>query len=109
MLAPARPGTDPAGVNYYNLPMHNRIKALEKLIEDASGLIGRLKDENSMLKQQVEALNAARGKSAANNAAARELADLKARLRRRLERICAKIEKAGDCGQPGLFEEEDEE
>ncbi len=87
--------------------MYNRIKRLEELVAGASELIVRLKDENEMLKQQVELLGAARGKSASNSAAARELADFKLKVRRRLERICAKIEKAHDL-QPGLFEEGDE-
>lgn len=86
--------------------MHNRIKRLERLVSDASALINRLKDENEVLKKQVEMLGAARGKAAANTAAARELADFKAKVRRRLERICARIEKTNDP-QPGLFEEED--
>ena len=88
--------------------MHNRIKRLEELVNGASELIGRLKDENEVLKKQVELLGAARGKAASNTAAARELADFKAKVRRRLERICVKIEKANDQ-QPGLFEEEDEQ
>lgn len=74
----------------------------------ARELIAKLKDENEVLKQQVELLGAARGKAASNTAAARELADFKAKMRRRLERICAKIEKANDL-QPGLFEDEDAE
>ncbi len=73
----------------------------------ASGLIEKLKEENAVLKQQVELLGAARTKASSNTAAARELADFKTKVRRRLERICAKIEKANDL-QPGLFEDEDE-
>ncbi len=74
----------------------------------ASELIARLKEENEVLKQQVELLGAARNKSASNTAAARELAEFKAKVRRRLERLCAKIEKANDL-QPALFEDEDAE
>lgn len=88
--------------------MHNRIKRLDELVNAASERIGALKAENEVLKQQVELLGAARSKSSSNNAAARELADFKARMRRRLERICAKIEKANDL-QPGLFEDDDAE
>jgi predicted nucleic acid-binding Zn-ribbon protein len=88
--------------------MHNRIKHLEKLVNDSSSLIVRLKEENEVLKKQVELLGAARSKASSGTAAARELADFKDKLRRRLERICARIEKAND-GQPGLFEEEDGE
>lgn len=88
--------------------MHNRIKRLEELVNAASELIARLKEENKVLKQQVELLGAARNKSASNTAAARELADFKAKVRRRLERLCAKIEKANDL-QPALFEDDDAE
>jgi flagellin-like hook-associated protein FlgL len=88
--------------------MHNRIKSLEKLVADASALISRLKDENGVLKKQVELLGAARSKTVSGAAAARELSDFKAKVRRRLERICAKMEKADEL-QPGLFEEDDEQ
>lgn len=88
--------------------MHNGLKRLEEQVNVARELIAKLKDENGVLKQQVELLGAARGKAASNTAAARELADFKAKMRRRLERICAKIEKANDL-QPGLFEDEDAE
>ena len=82
--------------------MHNRIKRLEEQVTGASERISRLKEENEVLRKQVELLGAA-----SNTAAARELADFKAKLRRRLERICARIEKDNDR-QPALFEEEDE-
>lgn len=88
--------------------MHNRIKRLEELVNGASELIVRLKDENEVLKKQVELMGAARHKAVSGTAAARELADFKVKVRRRLERICAKIEKANDL-QPGLFEEDDEQ
>lgn len=88
--------------------MHNRIKRLEELVNGASGLIVRLKEENDVLKKQVELMGAARNKAVSNSAAARELSDFKTKMRRRLERICAKIEKANDL-QPGLFEEDDEQ
>jgi len=87
--------------------MHNRIKRLEEQVNGASERISRLKEENEVLRKQVELLGAARTKASSNTAAARELADFKAKLRRRLERICARIEKDNDR-QPALFEEEDE-
>lgn len=87
--------------------MHNRIRSLEKLVADASVLIEQMREENEVLRKQVEMLGAERGRSASGTAAARELAELKAKVRRRLERICARIEKADEL-QPGLFEEEDE-
>ncbi len=88
--------------------MHNRIKRLEELVNGASELIAQLKEENKVLKQQVELLGAARNKAASNTAAARELAEFKVKVRRRLERLCAKIEKANDL-QPALFEDDDAE
>lgn len=88
--------------------MHNRIKRLEELVSGAAAAIQRLKEEREILKGQVELLGAARGKAASNTAAARELADFKIKVRKRLERICAKIEKMNDL-QPGLFEEDDEQ
>ena len=88
--------------------MHNRIKRLEELVNAASISIARLKEENEVLKWQGEMLGAARGKSLSGSAAARELADFKAKMRRRIERICARIEKINDL-QPGLFEEDDDE
>ncbi|MHB0996554.1 MAG: hypothetical protein ACYC2I_09320 [Elusimicrobiales bacterium] len=87
--------------------MHNRIKRLEELVSGASALIARLREENEVLRRQVEMLGAARSKTAANTSAARELAEFKAKVRRKLERICAKIEKVNDL-QPGLFEEDGE-
>ncbi len=87
--------------------MHNRIKRLEELVDGASELIARLKEENEVLKGQVKLLEAARAKAASGTAAARELADFKARVRRRLERICDRIEKVNDL-QPGLFEDGEE-
>ena len=88
--------------------MHNRIKHLREMVISASATIARLKAENEVLKSQVQLLGAARSKAASNTAAARELADFKAKVRRKLERICAKIEKMNDK-QPGLFEEKDDE
>lgn len=87
--------------------MHNRIKRLEELVSGASALIARLREENEVLRRQVEMLGAACSKTAANTSAARELAEFKAKVRRKLERICAKIEKVNDL-QPGLFEEDGE-
>jgi len=88
--------------------MHNGLKRLEEQVNCARELIGRLKEENAVLKKQVELLGAARNKASAHTAAARDLADFKAKLRRRLERICARIEKDNDR-QPALFEDDDAE
>ncbi|MDA8243819.1 MAG: hypothetical protein M0025_06820 [Elusimicrobia bacterium] len=87
--------------------MYNRIKSLEALVNEAAERLAALTEENAVLKKQVEMLGAARSKASANAAAGKELAELKARVRRRLERICDKIERAGE-GQPGLFDEDEE-
>lgn len=74
----------------------------------ATETIKSLKDENELLKGQVEMLGAARGRSASNTAAARELAEFKSKVKARLARICARIERGNDP-QPGLFSEEDDD
>jgi hypothetical protein len=83
------------------------IKRLEEAVASASAEIRRLKEENEVLAGKVKAFEEARGRTLTQGAAARELADFKDRLRRRLERICQKIEKYNDL-QPGLFGEHDE-
>jgi len=81
--------------------MHNRNKHLEDLVASAIAEIDRLKAENELLAGKVRVLEEARGKAITNSAAMKELADFKARLKRRLQRLCEKIDKA-DL-QPGLF------
>jgi len=85
--------------------MHNRIKRLEELVTKAAGIITRLEQENTVLKKQAELLSAEHGRAAKNSAPARELAEFKARVRKKLAGICARIEKASEL-QPGLFEDE---
>ena len=84
--------------------MRSKIKRLEELVVNAAELIPRLEEENAVLKKQVELLGAERGKSAKNLAGARELQEFKAGIKKKLSRICAKIEKASEL-QPGLFED----
>ena len=85
--------------------MYSKLKRLEELIVNATALISRLEEENAVLKKQVELLSSERGKSAKNSADARELEEFKARIKKKLSRICARIEKASEL-QPGLFEDE---
>ena len=85
--------------------MYSKFKRLEELITNADTLIPRLKEENAVLKKQVELLSAERGKSSKNQADDRELEEFKAGIKKKLSRICARIEKASEL-QPGLFEDE---
>lgn len=86
--------------------MHNRNKHLEELVASAIAEIERLKAENDLLAGKVKVLEEARGKAITNSAAMRELADFRAKVKRRLQRLCDKIDKA-DL-QPGLFGGDDE-
>ncbi|HAH32011.1 MAG TPA: hypothetical protein DCL44_06830 [Elusimicrobia bacterium] len=88
--------------------MHNKIKRLEELVEKVTGLLSQLEEENSILKQQMELLSSERGKASKKPSGARELEELKAKVKKKLLRICARIEKASEL-QPGLFEDETDE
>lgn len=80
--------------------MKDDLKALEKLILRAEHEIVKLREENAVLKAEIKAFEAVRGKG--GGAAARELADLKRNLKKRLERLCSKISEI-NSGQPDLF------
>ena len=84
--------------------MHNKIRRLEELVASATSLIARLEEENAVLKKQVELLSSERGKAARNLSGARELEEFKARVKKKLLKICARIEKASEL-QPSLFED----
>ena len=85
--------------------MHNKIKRLEELVVKATELLAQLQDENSVLKKQVELLSSERGKSVKNSTGARELEEFKIKVKKKLSRICARIEKTSEL-QLGLFEDE---
>jgi hypothetical protein len=74
--------------------MHTRIKRLEELVNNSIVLIKKLKEENSVLKKQVELLAADRQKIMKNSAGARELTEFKNRVRKKLARVAARIDKA---------------
>ena len=57
-------------------------------------LIKKLEDDNAVLKQQVDALTADRGKILKNSAGVRELAEFKSRIKKKLSRLTARIDKA---------------
>jgi DNA-directed RNA polymerase len=85
--------------------MHNRIKRLEELVGSSITLISKLEEENSALKQKVDLLSADRQKILKNSAGVRELAEFKSKVRKKLARISARIEKAITL-QDTLFPEE---
>lgn len=74
--------------------MHTKIKRLEELVNSSVALLKKLEDENAVLKQQVEALAADRVKIMKNSAGVRELAEFKSRIRKKLSRVTARIDKA---------------
>ena len=67
--------------------------------------IKKLEEENASLTQQVGALAADRQRIVKNSAGVRELAEFKSRVRKKLLRLTAKIEKAITL-QDTLFPEE---
>jgi len=74
--------------------VHTKIKKLEELVNTSVALIKKLEDENSVLKQQVDALAADRAKIVKNSAGVRELAEFKSRIKKKLARVSARIDKA---------------
>jgi len=85
--------------------MHTKIKRHEELVNKAVALIKKLEEENSDLKHQVEALTSDRQKIIKNSAGARELEEFKSRIRKKLARVAARIEKTITL-QDTLFPEE---
>ncbi|MBI4802219.1 MAG: hypothetical protein HY796_06810 [Elusimicrobia bacterium] len=74
--------------------MLNKIKHLEDLVKKSVALIKKLEDDNAVLQQQIQALNADRQRIINNSAGARELAQFKGKVRKKLSRITARIDKA---------------
>jgi len=74
--------------------VHAKIKRLEELVNNSVSLIKKLEEENAVLKHQVESLAADRQKIIKNSAAVKELTEFKNRVRKRLLRVSARIEKA---------------
>ena len=85
--------------------MHPTIKRLEELVNDRIATIKKLEEENAVLKQQVESLAADRQKIMKGSAAARELAEFKSKVRKKLARVTARIDKVITL-QDTLFPEE---
>lgn len=74
--------------------MHNRIKTLEELVNEASSSLRRLEGENHSLKQQVEKLAAETERMRGEMKKLRELSSWKERTASRLRKLCLKIDKA---------------
>lgn len=74
--------------------MYNRIKTLEELVNEASGLLRRLEAENGSLKQQVAKLSSETERMRGDMRKLRELASWKERVGARLHKLCVKIDKA---------------
>jgi DNA-directed RNA polymerase len=88
--------------------MHAKIKRLEGLVDDSIALIKKLEEENASLRQQVGALTSDRQKIIKNSAGARELEEFKNRVRKKLARVAARIEKTITL-QDTLFPEESDD
>lgn len=73
--------------------MLNKLKKLEALVKSSADLIRKLEDDNAVLRQQVQSLNENRQKILKDSAGARELAQFKDKVRKKLTRINARIEK----------------
>ncbi len=73
--------------------MHAKIKRLEELVNTSIAAVKKLEEENAVLKQQVEVLAADHQKIMKGSAAARELAEFKSKVRKKLARVTARIDK----------------
>jgi len=71
-----------------------KIDELEKLINSAASLIKKLEQENSLLQKQVDSLMKERDKTNKGTAKTREFKDWKQKVKKKLSKICIKIEKA---------------
>lgn len=89
--------------------MHARIKRLEELVNSSVALINKLEEENAVLRHQVESLALDRRKVIKNSAGARELADFKSRVRKKLSRVTARIDKVITLQDPLFPEDTDDE
>jgi hypothetical protein len=85
--------------------VHTKIKKLEELVDASVLLIKKLEEENSVLKQQVGALAADRVKLMKNSPGSRELAEFKSRIKKKLSRVSARIDRA-ITSQDALFPED---
>ncbi|MBU2530783.1 MAG: hypothetical protein KKD35_07060 [Elusimicrobia bacterium] len=74
--------------------MHDKIDELEKLINSATSLIKKLEQENGLLQKQVDSLIKERDKTNKGTAKTKEFKDWRQKVKKKLSKICIKIEKA---------------
>ena len=74
--------------------MHEKIDELEKLINTAASLIKKLEEENDLLQKQVNSLIKERDKTSKGSAKTKEFKDWRLKVKKKLSKICIKIEKA---------------
>ncbi len=74
--------------------MREKIDELEKLIAGAASLIKKLEEENELLKKQVNSLEKERNKANKGFAKTRESKDWRQKVKKKLSKLCIKIEKA---------------
>jgi len=74
--------------------MRDKIAELEKLINSAASLIKKLEEENGLLQKQVNSLIKERDKTNKGTAKTKEFKDWRQKVKKKLSKICIKIEKA---------------
>lgn len=73
--------------------MHNKIKTLEHLIENAVVQIKELEKENAMLKKQVQSYELEMEKYLKEIERVRKFEEFRKNLKKRLLKICMRIDK----------------
>lgn len=73
--------------------MLSKLKRLEELVKTSIARIRQLEDDNTVLRSQVQALSEDRQRILKNASGSRELSQFKEKVRRKLSRINARIEK----------------
>lgn len=82
--------------------MHEKVKELENLL---AGLLEELKGfrgENALLKRRISDLEIEKEKISRGSVKLREFEEWRARIKRRLSKVCLRIEKITDS-EDGLF------
>ncbi len=74
--------------------MRDKIHELEKLINSSVSLIKKLEQENELLRKQADSLEKERDKTKKGAVNTREFKDWRQKVKKKLSKICIKIEKA---------------